>query len=320
MPLTSNSSYHPVLLSFLHHWEQVNAALPTPFILRQGTRAEALLLADDLEASLTRVTAANVATQIAAAEVLLLRDEMRGLLEQWTGIVSVYWESTPWGRLTPNLPPVDAALDKFLRYFRDALRLWALIETEPPPPAAPVPIRIGPGESIGRTEFAAKVEALREASLAWETAGFAADVARARRDVLIKKTRALLMDYTRVLPPRVGADGPLVATMPRLWPAPGHTPDPVTAEAAWLPEPASAHLTWTASEDKMLDHYEVRACSGPKYDREDETLLGTVDAEAERSLDSTRFLETPGAVASYRVYVVLTTGNERGSETVVLQR
>lgn len=320
MPLTSNSSYHPVLLSFLDHWEQVNAVLPTPLVLRQGTRAEALLLADELSARLAEVGEANISIQIAAGAVLMLRDELRGLLEQWSGIVSVYWEPTPWGKLAPNLPPVDAALDKFLRYFREALRLWALIEAEPPPPAAPVPIRIGPGESIGRAEFEAKVEALRQASLTWEAAGFTATVARARRDVLIKKTRALLMDYTRALPARVGAESLLVQSMPRLWPAPGHTPEPVSAEGAWVPEAAAARLTWTASADKLLDHYEVRACSGPDYSREDETLLGTVDAQAERTLESPRFLEAPGAVASYRVYVVLTTGNERASETVVVQR
>ncbi len=320
MPLTSNSSYHPVLLEFLNHWQTANSVLPVPLVLRQGSQADGVVLAEELNLSLADVTAANVSLQIAAGEVLRLRAELRGLLEQWSGVVQVYWAGTPWARLVPNLPPVEAAIDKFLRHFRDALRLWGLIETEPPPPAAPVPIRIGPGEVVGRVEFAAMVEALRQASLAWEEAGFQAEVARARRDALIQQTRTLLMDYTRALPARVGGDHALVAAMPRLWPAPGHTPDAVTAEGVWLPEAGTARLTWAASADAMLDHYEVRACSGPHYTRDDESVVGRVAAEAERVLETRRFLESPGTVACFRVYVVLTTGNERGSETVLVER
>lgn len=320
MPLTSNASYHPVLLEFLAHWAEANAALPTPLVLRQGTRAEGLLLAADLDQRLLDVAEANVSLQIAAAEVLQKRAELRGLLEQWNGLVHVYWAGTPWAGLVPNLPPVEVAIDKFLRHFREALQLWSLIDSEPPPPGAPVPIRVGPGEVVGRAEFAAKVEALRQASLAWEEAGFQVDVARARRNVLIQKTRELLMDYTRALPARLGAEHLLVAVMPRLWPTPGHTPEPVTAEGRWLPEAGVARLTWTASSEEMLDHYEVRACPGAAYLREDESVVARVEAAAPRVLETARFLDPPAAAACFRVYVVLTTGNERGSEAVLVQR
>lgn len=320
MPLTSNASYHPVLLEFLNHWQTFNASMPSPLVLRLGSRADAVVLAQDLELALEGVGEANLSLQIAAGEVQQRRAELRGLLEQWGNLVRAYWDGTPWASLVPNLPAVEVAVEKFMRPFREALRLWELIESLPPPPGAPVPLRIGPGDVLGRVEFTALVEALRQAVLAWEQAGFQADVARARRDASIKQVRALLMDYTRALPARVGSESPLLASMPRLWPAPGHTPEPVTAQGAWEPATSTARLTWSASEDKLLDHYEVRACSGPDYTRDDETAAGSVAADADRVLETSAFLPAAGAVASFRVYVVLTTGNERGSEPVVVRR
>lgn len=134
------------------------------------------------------------------------------------------------------------------------------------------------------------------------------------------RVRAMLISYTLVISARLAADDLLVATMPRLWPLPGHTPDPVKASAEWLPAAGKARISWTASKDEQLDHYQIRVCAGQDHNREDEAVLANVPADAERALETAELLTKPGAAASYRVYVILKTGNERASNVVVVER
>ena len=129
-----------------------------------------------------------------------------------------------------------------------------------------------------------------------------------------------LLSYNRVIQALLAADHPLVASLPRLWPLPGHTPDPVRAAAEWVEERGLARISWSESKDAALDHYEVRGCPGEKYDRGEEELLGKVSAGGERVLETARLLETPGAAGCFRVYVVLKTGNERASNPVAVER
>ena len=44
MPLTTHTSYHPVLLEFLSQWQTANAVLPQPLALKNGTLAESQLV------------------------------------------------------------------------------------------------------------------------------------------------------------------------------------------------------------------------------------------------------------------------------------
>ena len=244
----------------------------------------------------------------------------RQSLERFHAVVRAYWAETLWADLLPKLPLPGAALDKYLWPCREGLRIWAALEAEPAPAGAPMPILIGPAGTMGRAEYAAEVEALRTGGLALEAAEFSLAVARARRNAVMLRVRALLISYTRVISARLAADDLLVATMPRLWPLPGHTPDPVKASAEWLPEAGKARISWTPSKDGQLDFYQVRVCAGPDHRRDDEAVLANIPAEAERSLETVELLAKPGAVASYRVYVVLKTGNERASNVVVVER
>jgi hypothetical protein len=128
------------------------------------------------------------------------------------------------------------------------------------------------------------------------------------------------MSYTKALPGRVDAGDVLLLTMPRLWPLPGHTPKAVAAAGEWLADLEKARLTWEASEEAELSHYEVRACAGPDYSKEDEEPVATVAADAERLLETAEGFSEPGALRSFRIYVVLKTGNEKGSKTVTVAR
>jgi hypothetical protein len=93
----------------------------------------------------------------------------------------------------------------------------------------------------------------------------------------------------------------------------------VEASGTWNEETQRADLSWTASDNKKLDHYSIRMSPGPTYNTEAETAIDKV-ARTETTFSTNAGLAAPGATALYRVYVVLTTANERGSNTVSVMR
>lgn len=320
MSLDSPEKYLPTLDLSLAHWSEVESVMGVPLILPEGGRAVGLALRGELEEAVDGVREAVVDLEILRGEMHLLRAAARGGLERFLAVVRAYWADTPWEDLVGRLPQEGAALDKFLRPCRDGVRLWELLETEPPAPGAPVPIRIGAEGEMGRAEYAAVVEALRLKGLAVEAAEFSLAARRARRNAVMRRVKVLLTSYQRVLRARLPEEDPLVISLPRLWPLPGHTPDAVRAAGGWIPERSVARLTWTGSKDAALECYQVRGCPGAEYRKEDETVVGTISPEAERVLETGALLERPGAVACFRVYVVLKTGNERASNGVAVER
>jgi len=59
---------------------------------------------------------------------------------------------------------------------------------------------------------------------------------------------------------------------------------------------------------------------GGSYDSDAETLQATVAPDAPRKFLTGKGLAQPGDVASFKVFVVLETGDERGSEVLTVQR
>lgn len=320
MPLDSPSQYPYVLRSCLGHWTSAEETLGEAVVLPEGDRAAGQALKDELDGAVDEVRLGVLDLDWERAKLRLARAGVRGGLDRFHAVVRAYWGDRPEGELVGRLPREGAALDKFLKPCRDGLRLWQLLEGEAPPPGAPMPIRIGAEGETGRAEYAAALEDARLKGLAVEEAEFSLAARRARRNAVMRRVKALLLSYNRVIQALLAADHPLVASLPRLWPLPGHTPDPVRAAAEWVEERGLARISWSESKDAALDHYEVRGCPGEKYDRGEEELLGKVSAGGERVLETARLLETPGAAGCFRVYVVLKTGNERASNPVAVER
>jgi len=99
----------------------------------------------------------------------------------------------------------------------------------------------------------------------------------------------------------------------------GSTPAGVTLTGTWVPANEQAEFSWPASTNPNLDHYVVRMSVGSSYDAATATVVGNF-AAGTTSLATTVGLESPGDVASFKVFVVLTTGNEAGSNTVTITR
>src|SRR5206468_1922000 len=74
-------------------------------------------------------------------------------------------------------------------------------------------------------------------------------------------------------------------------------------------------LSWTASTNRHINHFDVRYSPGPVYKTADETTIGSVP-KTQLTFSTNVGLGAPGATGLYKVYAVLTTLNERGSNTM----
>ena len=88
----------------------------------------------------------------------------------------------------------------------------------------------------------------------------------------------------------------------------------------WPPEAGKARLTWSESTDPLLENYQIRGCAGPEYDKDHEAVVGTVPGGGAREFLTDYALVKAGAEACFRVYVLLSTGNERAGTPVTVTR
>jgi hypothetical protein len=122
------------------------------------------------------------------------------------------------------------------------------------------------------------------------------------------------------MPTFFAADHALVQSLPRLTPEPGSTPAAVTITVEWVASTQMAKITWSASTAADLYQYEIRFCAGPTYNTDVESVIGNVSPMAPREFFTDAGLVTVGNVASFKVYVITTTGNEKGSNDVAVTR
>ena len=239
---------------------------------------------------------------------------------EFNATARAWWGRQPEGRAVPRVTYLQAALDKFLRPVRDAIRLWGLLNAGAAPSGVVLPLRLGPQLDFARADLEALMASALAAREAAEVAELLLAIARARRDKVEDRARAALAAFLKAAPSRLGADHPTVQAMPRLYPPAGHTPEPVKSAGAWDPDSEGARLTWEASPDKRLSHYEIRWCRGEDYSKKKERVAGRVEPDAPRVFLTVTGLAKRGAVACFRVYVVLDTKNERAGSVLTVRR
>ena len=141
-------------------------------------------------------------------------------------------------------------------------------------------------------------------------------LARAERDALERRVRGVLVTYAQAVLAQFGAASNITESLPRLSPIPGHTPQAVVLSGVYDAETQEARLEWEAGEDPKLVSYQVRQCAGLVYHKKTERVVATVSKDEPRLA---RLPQVAGAAVSYKVYVQLSTGNERGSRAVVVR-
>ena len=322
MPIIDLGSHITVGEEIKSHWGTVNAdriaAALTALVLADGyslanlttdvtTADDAISGQEDLDNGVT-ITAGN-------------RDNRRGPLRdrviEFREAVPYRLKGTGYALSLPDTPSESASEQKILKALDDVESLWLRINADATVPNFTPPLLLRGSYSIAA--FQADVTALRAVYRQLIDAESAARLGRNQRDILLPPLRGRYVEYRQAIVIEYGADHPFATSLPEVTPPAGSTPAGVPLTGAWVPANEQAEFSWPASTNANLDHYELRMSAGSSYDGAAATVVGNLPSGT-TTFATTANLENPGDVASFKVFVVLTTGNEAGSNTVTITR
>jgi hypothetical protein len=318
MPISGPTSFVPVTEEFLGHWASVDASLGAgnEIVLPGGVnRAGLQTKLNALVAKQADVQAKLNAEEVARGDVELKRQALLLRANQFNDKIRATLPGSKWVRALPAVPTINEAQSKFVQPLDDIGNLWTLINADPATPAA---VSLLGGYLVAA--FLADVTALKSGSTTLNVARSNTKVALEERNDLQDDIYEILKNYRQVMPTFFTADDALVESLPRLTPEPGSTPAAVTINVTWDPVTGMAKITWSASTAADLFEYEIRFCAGPNYDTDTESVIGNVAPSAPREFLTDAGLRAEGNTASFKVYVITTTGNEKGSNDVAVVR
>lgn len=320
MPITNVGSWLPTIDEFLQHWTDVNTALSPNSLVLNGPYPRGTLATNRtaVATAITDVQAKDNTTQAARGDRDLLRASLRPRFLQFRAAVNGLLPNSRYVPALPKTPGFNDAPGKWLDAGDDMSSLWAVINANSPPiPGFLPPLTFGGGYAVAT--FDADLADIKAAFTALANADQAAQLSREQRDQTFAPVYQRLKQYRQAVVATFPADSALVQSLPKLTPAPGHTPKPVNVSAAWDMVLNKARITYTASDDASLDHYELRGCFGTKYKTDEEQVLASNPPGVLEFLNDDG-LVAPGSRVFYKVYVVVDMGNEKGSKSVSVTR
>jgi len=317
MPLTTIESYLPVSQEYISHWDQVNTALGSPMTLAGGyARAD---LISDRAAINTAINASATTTnakQVSGGNVAAGRSQMVVHIKDFRQGVRAKVPSQGYVDALPLVPKSTVNRGAFLKTLRDMKTLWTQINADSTVPGFTPPLVLVSGFTLAN--FSTALTAFEALLVTDDNNDALARSDRKLRDALLKPMRVHLEQYRIAVPAALGLSHALTLSLPTLYPAPGSTPNPVNASGSWNATTSKADLVWSASDNPNIDHYSIRNAPAP-YKAVDESVVADV-AKTVLAYSTDFALPVPGASAEYRVYVVLTTSNQKGSNTVRVTR
>lgn len=320
MPITSVGSWLPTIDEFLQHWADVNAALSPGALVLLGPYGRANLVTDRATVAtvVTDVQTKDNTTQAARGDRDIQRAAMKPRFVQFRAAVTGLLPNSRYIPAIPKTPNFTDSPGKWRDAGDDLSSLWTNINTNNPVVTGFLPpLTFGGGYAVAT--FNTDLANLKTAFTTLANAEQVGQLAREVRDQKFAPVYQRLKQYRQAVTATFPASDALVQSLPKLTPAKGHTPKPVNVSAVWDASVSKARINYTASEDLALDRYELRACFGAKYKTADEQVL------ASNPPGVLEFLNDDGLVASgskvlYKVYVIVDTGNEKGSKVVTVVR
>jgi hypothetical protein len=318
MPFSGPGTYLETMDEFIGHWTDVNAALaPNPMVLptgyvladlqtdRDDTATEMAQLEDFINAMEMHRTARDNQEPALHEDMKQLGAYIRGALVKST-----------YAGLIPGLPRFTSRQDEWRKAMDDSASLWSRVNTAPPAGFTP-PLVIPNTTTLA--QFNTKVTAMKATFEAYNLAAQDADLAILDRDAIYTRVRSELNLYRATVSSYFAEDHPLVLSIPLLNPLPGHTPDPVALTGFWDASKDWAEFNWTASADPDIANYVLRRSGSNPYSGATEQHVATIDPGT-LTITTDEGLLTPGGTMRFKLYVVLSTGNERGSNVVEITR
>ena len=321
MAIEEIDDYPQEMEVFELHWGSVNAALggapATDFILAGDfTVADFTTLKGQVVAALTNQEGLANNTDFARSDRDQWRSQVRQRLILFSDSVRKVLKDSRYVRALPDTPAERAESQKQLDALDDAAHIWGQINTDQPAEIAPALILRG---NYTLAQFQTDVTTMRTRFDAVKAGERAEQDGRGTRDELLDAAYQRMIQYRERLPLVLEPDDPLLASMPKLTPAPGSTPDAVVLSGYWDEGMMQAVLSWTASSDQNLQVYEIRGCIGATYDEATSQFLANYQPGVLGT--PTLFgLVDPGDTVTFKVFVHLTTGNKAGSNPVTMTR
>lgn len=322
MPISGPSSYPPTVEEFLSHWDSANTLTGSGgIVLEDGTTVGNLVtLRDDLEVARDGVTDLSVDLSLARTDLFMRLTALQARMVEFNARVRGDLSGTVFpGGLTEAFAvgQGEAIVREGLRKMS---RLWAKLDalgsSSPPGVTQPYVLSVGYGLGV----FDADRDALRDAYRALSDAEVDITLARGTRNKVQDAIYPRLKAYRQKITGKAAEFPELVESLPALTPPDGHTPVAVAAQVVWDATAVQAKVTWSESAEVGLARYVVRGSAGDSYSTDDEIEVASVLPGDPREVFTDFALNVPGLTAGFKVYVVLDTGNERGSDAVYVVR
>lgn len=318
MPFTGPSSYLPTIDEFRAHWNNVNTALAPSALTLLGPYAKADLDSDrdDLSDSITDLVAGTNVLEGHRQDRDNAKPEVRERMRQLgSAIRGLLHGATQEGHIADLVNMTDSQ-GKWLVAMRDAINNWTDVNANPPA-GFTGPLLLFGGYTVAN--FTADCTALEASFEGVSMEEQNVDDFIKARDAIYLGVRERLALYRQAVEGTFPADHPLVLSLPRISPLPGHTPDPVVLTAVWNEVSKEMDASWTESTDPDLAYYTMRMNGEDPYDTTEETFVESF-LPGVLSFSTEEGLPAAGDSMGYKVYVVLNTGNERGSNAVTVER
>lgn len=332
MPVSGNASYLSTADAFIAHWTSANTTLGAagPIVTAGGVTLAAFTtlrgtVVDSFNSVVTRINE----QELARGDASLQKQKVRDIVDIFVTTVRGRLADTRYVGALPAVPGTRASADTVVHAMEDVLNLWdeingsAATATFTPPLVLRIPPAGDPmGDPVALVLADAEPElaALQAAAIDLNHADQNVKLAREDRDRAKQRLYDVMKNYRVVLAGYFQKGHPLRESLPALTPPEGSTPDAVVATGAWDEVEQKGKITFTASTNPQLDRYDIRYCPGATYSTDDEIVIGSVAPAGPLEFLTLDGLTQSGVTALFRVYVVLTTGNERGSNDVGITR
>ena len=322
MPISDIGSYVTVGEEFKSHWTDVNAD-------RVAGGGTVLLLADGYSLVTLTADVGSVATAITGQEDLdnaislatTNRDNrkqtLRDRLIEFREAVQYRLKGSGYVRALPDTPALDASEQKILKALDDMASLWLRINADATVPNFTPPLLLRGTFAVAT--FQSELALLRVNYKAVTDAENDARIGRGQRDVRLDPLRDRFVQYRQAIGVEYGSLHPFSTTLPDLSPPPGSTPAAVPLSGGWNAATGQAEFHWLGSTESTLAEFELRVSDGATYDAATATVVGNAPPGT-LSLNTTAGLAAAGDVASFKLFVILSTGNAAGSNTITITR
>ena len=322
MPISDIGSYVTVGEEFKSHWTDVNAD-------RVAGGGTVLLLADGYSLVTLTADVASVATAITGQEDLdnaislatTNRDNrkvtLRDRLMEFRDAVQYRLKGSGYVRALPDTPALDASEQKILKALDDMASVWLRINADTGVVNFTPPLLLRGTFAVAA--FQSELALLRVNYKAVTDAENDARIGRGQRDVRLDPLRDRFVLYRQAIGVEYGPLHPFTTTLPDLSSPPGSTPAAVPLSGGWNAATGQAEFHWLASTEPNLVACELRMSPGSTYDAGTATVVGTAPPGT-LSLNTTAGLAASGDVANFKLFVILSTGNAAGSNTITITR